>query len=107
MRAVEERQGRATSMKARHLRANKYFQLTAWFLIASHLFWGQVVLAQSFPADTEAVGLVSNLTGQVFLHHSYQLAIAEPLVFKGPVVYGDIVRTGDDSMLGMLIGNEA
>ncbi len=74
-----------------------------WMIILTHLFWSQVLLAQGLGS----VALVSNVTGKATLYHEGQTYLPEDARFKGPVVLGDRIQTGAQSMVAMLVGNDA
>ncbi|NKB81966.1 MAG: hypothetical protein GKS05_08780 [Nitrospirales bacterium] len=65
-------------------------------------------LAQSrSQPDGGSVGLVSSVNGEATIVRADRPQQVDRAVFKGPVVYGDRIRTGAQAMLGMLVGDAA
>jgi hypothetical protein len=72
-------------------------------LILSHLLWCQTILAQGLGS----VALVSNVTGKATIYHEGQEYVPIDANFKAPVVFGDRIQTGAQSMIAMLVGDNA
>ena len=81
---------------------------------------GVVLLLWSAPIDliqeqavaqfTEAkksVGIVSNVSGEVLLTSIEESSSSKPIVLQGKLVYGDRITTRQNSVLSMLVGEDA
>lgn len=86
---------------------SKKFETIVWVLILSHLLWCQTVLAQGMAGGVGSVALVSNVTGTATISHEGQEQVSVDASFKAPVVFGDRIQTGSQSMIAMLVGDDA
>ena len=75
-----------------------------WLVIVSHLLWSQAVLAQGMLGS---VGLVSNVTGKAMIYHEGQEAAPLDASLRTPVVFGDRIQTGIQSLIAVLVGDDA
>ncbi len=89
--------------KHRKQESNIAMRRITWLLIVSHLLWSQAVLAQGVFGS---VGLVSNVTGKAMIYHEGQEAVAVDADLRTPVVFGDRIQTGVQSLIAVLVGDD-
>ncbi len=94
-------------MKHAHRRHSLAMRAISWMVILSHLFWGQIVVAANGLQEGGSVGSISNVTGKAMIFRGDQPDLPVDVSFNAPVVLGDRIRTGAQSMLAVLVGEEA